>query len=68
MGNQIFYLVGLAIVTFLTVCGIVANGRGKRTVWSTFGQVAYGGMFIACLYAFYYLQKAKNLLKKIKNT
>lgn len=47
-----FYIIALVILTFLTACGVVANGIGHRTALTTMGQVLYCGMFLTCLYIF----------------
>lgn len=48
--ETIFLIIGLVVLTFLTACGIVANGIGRRTILSTTGQILYSGMFLVCLY------------------
>ena len=53
MENTLLYMISLIVVTFLGACGVVANGRGARTLWSTIGQVLYAGIFLTGLYAFY---------------
>ena len=50
--ETVFYIFALVILTFLTACGVIANGVGHRTFLSTMGQVLYGGMFLTCLYIF----------------